>query len=107
MSKNDIHIVVDDNGQVHRLTCRSGISVMEAIRNAGLPLEAACGGSLACATCHIILSETDYARVGAPSEDEEDMLDQAFGVTRTSRLGCQILLDPSLDGLDLRLPARS
>ncbi|WP_334150472.1 2Fe-2S iron-sulfur cluster-binding protein [Hyphomicrobium sp.] len=107
MTANEILIEVDDGRQVHRFSCKPGLSLMEAIRNAGLPLEAACGGSLACATCHVVVSNEDYDRVGEPGEDEEDMLDQAFGVTRTSRLGCQILLSPALDGLRLRLPARS
>lgn len=106
MSASEISIEVDDGRQVVRLKCRLGISVMEAIRNAGLPLEAACGGSLACATCHVVVSDDDFGRVGAPAEEEEDMLDQAFGVTRTSRLGCQIMLKPELNGLRLRIPAR-
>lgn len=89
-----------------RVPCRSGVSLMEALRDAGYPIEAACGGSLACATCHVLLFEEDLARVGMASEDEEDMLDQAFGVTRASRLACQIMLTPEMTSLRVRLPTR-
>ena len=99
-----LQIRVEANGAEHVLTCRPGLSVMEVIAAAGLPLEAACGGSLACATCHVIVADPDFPKVGGPSEDEEDMLDQSFGVTRTSRLGCQIMLRPDLDGLRIRIP---
>jgi ferredoxin, 2Fe-2S len=98
--------VDDGKGTTHVLTCLESTSVMEAIRSAGLPIDAVCGGSLACSTCHVVVATEDYDRVGAPSEDEEDMLDQAFGVTRTSRLGCQIRMEEALDGLHVRLPER-
>lgn len=98
--------VDDGTGEVHVLTCAEGTSVMEAIRSAGLPIEAVCGGSLACSTCHVVVAAEDYDRVGVPCEDEEDMLDQSFAVTRTSRLGCQIRMDAALDGLRVRLPVR-
>jgi ferredoxin len=79
---------------------------MEAITDAGMDLSAICGGALACATRHVIIGSGDFSRVGPPSEEEEDMLDQAFHVTRTSRLACQIVLDGSLDGLCVRLPPK-
>lgn len=106
MSAAEMYLEIEIAGCAQKVSCPAGISVMEAIRRAGLPIEAACGGSLACATCHVVVSTEDYAKVGAPSQDEEDMLDQAFGVTRTSRLGCQIMLRKELDGLRLKLPAR-
>jgi ferredoxin len=77
---------------------------MEMVTAAGLPMEAVCGGSLACATCHVIVDDDCFALVGPPSEDEEDMLDQGFDITRTSRLGCQIRLTAELDRLRVRLP---
>ena len=67
-------------------------------------LEGTCGGSLSCATCHVIFSAEDYRRVGVPSDDEMDMLDLAFGVTQTSRLGCQIKMNDELDGLTVQVP---
>ncbi len=72
-----------------------GTSVMQSMKAAGMEIEAACEGSLACATCHIILSPESYAALGAPAEDEEGMLDTLMRVTRTSRLACQIR--PSAD----------
>jgi len=77
---------------------------MEAGRDNNMGLEGTCGGSLSCATCHVILSAEDYARVGPPSDDEMDMLDLAFGVTETSRLGCQITVTDALDGLTVQVP---
>ena len=81
-----------------------GLSVMEIARKNGIDIEGACEGSLACSTCHVIV-EPDWAkRLKPPSADEEDMLDLAFGLTKTSRLGCQIAMTPELDGLTVRLP---
>jgi ferredoxin len=96
--------VIDSAGREHAIECVSGMTLMEAVRGAGLPLEATCGGSLACATCHVVVDPTFYEHVGSPSEDEEDMLDQGFNVTRTSRLACQITMEPKLDRLQIRLP---
>ncbi len=100
-------IVLDSDGTSHTIDAKPGLTVMEALRAAGLPLKAACGGSLACATCHVIIAEKDFDRVGPPSEDEEDMLDQGFDVSRTSRLACQIKVSSELNGLSIRLPRRS
>ncbi|MBL8834321.1 MAG: 2Fe-2S iron-sulfur cluster binding domain-containing protein, partial [Rhodospirillales bacterium] len=68
------------------------------------PLEGACEGSLACSTCHVIVDKDDYERLPEATEDEEDMLDLAFGLTHTSRLGCQITITDELDGLKVSLP---
>ncbi|HEX2843588.1 2Fe-2S iron-sulfur cluster-binding protein [Hyphomicrobium sp.] len=103
---SDIEILVESVAANDPVTVRGrvGTSLMETIRKAGLELEGACGGSLACASCHVVISVADYEKVGPPGDEEEDMLDQAFGVTRTSRLSCQILLTSELDGLRIRLP---
>ncbi|WP_334146645.1 2Fe-2S iron-sulfur cluster-binding protein [Hyphomicrobium sp.] len=106
MTEIEIFVESDSGLPPSTMSCQSGVSLMEALRSAGHPIEAACGGSLACATCHVILSKEDFAKVGDVSEDEEDMLDQAFGVTRTSRLACQIMLSPELSPLRVRLPSR-
>lgn len=86
-----------------------GLSVMEIARKAGInDIEGACGGSLACATCHVVVHPDWYARVlpdGGKSVEEEDMLDLAFDLTKTSRLSCQILMREDLDGLVLALPS--
>ena len=81
-----------------------GLSVMEIAHLRGVDLEGACEGSLACSTCHVIVDPDDLERLNEPSEDEEDMLDLAFGLTETSRLGCQIIMTEELDGLTVRLP---
>ena len=79
-------------------------------------MEGACGGSCACSTCHVIVEENEgnqdggeggsyYDRMEEPSDDENDMLDLAFGLTETSRLGCQIRMSKELDGLVVKLPS--
>ena len=95
---------IKTDGSAHDLDVATGISIMEAGRDANMGLEGTCGGSLSCATCHVVFSSDDFARVGAPSEDELDMLDLAFNVTETSRLGCQIKITDELDGLTATVP---
>ena len=70
-----------------------------------LGIEGACEGSIACATCHVIVDAAYADRLDEASAEEEDMLDLALGVQPTSRLGCQIVLTDDLDGLTVRLPA--
>ena len=82
-----------------------GLSVLEIAHRNNINLEGACEGSLACSTCHVIVSPEDYERLAEATEDEEDMLDLAFGLTHTSRLGCQIIMTEELDGLTVTLPA--
>jgi 2Fe-2S ferredoxin len=83
----------------------NGISVLEAAHKYSVPLEGACEGSLACSTCHVVIDAEWYPKLKAASEDEEDMLDLAFGLTHTSRLGCQIIMSDQLDGLRVTLPS--
>lgn len=82
-----------------------GQSVLEVAHHNEIPLEGACEGSLACSTCHVIVEESYFDGLEEPTEDEEDMLDLAFGLTHTSRLGCQIIISEELDGMRLKLPA--
>ncbi len=81
-----------------------GLSVLEIAHRNDVPLEGACEGSLACSTCHVVVDKDDYERLPEATEDEEDMLDLAFGLTHTSRLGCQITITDELDGLKVSLP---
>lgn len=81
-----------------------GLSVMEVATANGVDIEAACEGSLACATCHLVVDPKWYDRLPPPSEDEDDMLDLAFGLTKTSRLSCQIRVSDAIDGIIFRLP---
>jgi 2Fe-2S ferredoxin len=82
-----------------------GLSVLEIAHKHDVDIEGACEGSLACSTCHVIVDAGWFRRLADPTEDEEDMLDLAFGLTETSRLGCQIVMTPELDGLVVKLPA--
>lgn len=82
-----------------------GTTVLEAAHNNDIDLEGACEGSLACSTCHVVVADQkDFDKLDEPTEDEEDMLDLAFGLTPTSRLGCQIVMSEELDGLTLVVP---
>lgn len=97
-----IHVTTVE-GEALELQADSGRSVMEVVKANDLPMLAACGGALACATCHVIVDPDWYDRLQPPSEDEEDLLDTAHGLTSTSRLGCQILMREELDGIRVRL----
>ena len=91
----------------HRIEIEApeGLSLLEVAHQHHINLEGACEGSLACSTCHVIIDPEWFDALNEPTEDEEDMLDLAFGLTRTSRLGCQIIMTPELDGLTIRLPS--
>ena len=82
-----------------------GLSVLEIAHRNDVDIEGACEGSLACSTCHVIIESDWYELLKDATEDEEDMLDLAFGLTKTSRLGCQIVITEELDGLTVRLPS--
>lgn len=82
-----------------------GLSVLEIAHENDIDLEGACEGSLACSTCHVIVESEWYDLLTPATEDEEDMLDLAFGLTHTSRLGCQIIMTEELDGLTVKLPS--
>ena len=78
--------------------------LLEIGQNAGMALEGTCEGQMACSTCHVIVAPEWFGRLSPAVEDEEDMLDLAAGVTRTSRLSCQIVLTDDLDGLEVTVP---
>lgn len=82
-----------------------GLSVLEIAHQNNIDLEGACEGSLACSTCHVIVDPEWYDTLPEAQEEEEDMLDLAFGLTHTSRLGCQIIMKEELDGLVVTLPS--
>ena len=82
-----------------------GLSVLEIAHKHGVDIEGACEGSLACSTCHVIVDGPWFAKLAKPTEDEEDMLDLAFELQETSRLGCQIIMTDALDGLLVKLPS--
>ena len=96
---------IEPNGTRREVEAPIGLSVLEIAHRNNIDLEGACEGSLACSTCHVIVEQEDFERLAEPTEDEEDMLDLAFGLTHTSRLGCQIIMTEELDGLTVSLPA--
>jgi len=95
---------VEPSGTRREVDAPVGLSILEIAHRNNIDLEGACEGSLACSTCHVIVDGDDYERLQPATEDEEDMLDLAFGLTATSRLGCQIIMTEELDGLTLTLP---
>ncbi len=97
-------VFIENTGNCKEVDAPNGLSVMEIAHRHGVDIEGACDGSLACSTCHVIVEAAWAAKLDEPSEDEEDMLDLAFGLTETSRLGCQIIMSESLDGLTVTLP---
>ncbi len=96
---------IEPDGTRREVEAPEGLSVMEIAHRNDIELEGACEGSLACSTCHVIVDAEWYAKLDEASEEEEDMLDLAFGLTHTSRLGCQIKITPELDGIVVTLPA--
>jgi 2Fe-2S ferredoxin len=100
-------VFIEQNGTRREVEAPLGLSVLEIAHRNGIDLEGACEGSLACSTCHVIIDAEWYDLLKEATEDEEDMLDLAFGLTRTSRLGCQIIITEELDGLTVSLPAGS
>jgi len=96
---------IERNGQPREVDAPAGLSVLEVAHKHDVDIEGACEGSLACSTCHVIVDPAWFSKLAKPSEDEEDMLDLAFGLEKTSRLGCQIVISDALDGLVVRLPS--
>ncbi len=96
---------IQRDGSRREVEAPLGLSVLEVAHKYGVDIEGACEGSLACSTCHVIVDVSWFPKLEKPTEDEEDMLDLAFGLEKTSRLGCQIVMTPALDGLTVRLPA--
>jgi len=96
-------IVKDREGNVKELSSDIGLTLMEIIRDAGMDIEAACGGCCACATCHLYVDKDWFLKLSAMEDDEEAMLDQAFKVKDNSRLGCQIEFNEGLDGIKVEL----
>ena len=100
-------VFIKPDGSRQEVEVPAGLSILEIAHRNGIDIEGACEGQMACATCHVIVEEAWYERLPEPSEDEEDMLDLAIGVTATSRLGCQVVVTEALDGLTVRLPAET
>ena len=98
---------VEQDGTRRDIDAPVGLSLLEIAHRNGIDLEGACEGSLACSTCHVIVDNAWFGKLEEASEDEEDMLDLAFGLEETSRLGCQIVMTEELDGLTVKLPTET
>ena len=96
---------IERDGTRREVEAPLGLSVLEIAHKHAIDIEGACEGSLACSTCHVVVDPEWYELLKTATEDEEDMLDLAFGLTQTSRLGCQIIMTKELDGLTVSLPA--
>lgn len=95
--------VTDFDGEEHELIALEGWRVMEVIRDYELPIKAECGGACSCATCHVYVDEQWVDKLYPPTDEEEDMLDEAIDVKENSRLSCQILASPELSGLKVTM----
>ena len=95
------------SGETVRAEGEAGDSLLRLAQASGLPLDGTCEGQMACSTCHVVVAPDWFDRLEAASEEEEDMLDLAAAVQRTSRLSCQIVLDERLDGLVVSIPPES
>ncbi len=93
--------VTDRDGGKHELTFHQGDTLMVVLTDEDLGVRAECGGCCACATCHVYIAPEWFAKLPAPSDEEIAMLDEAFEVETNSRLSCQVLLTPELDGMEV------
>ena len=96
-------VVKDRKGNISKISADTGMTLMEIIRDAGMDIEAACGGCCACATCHIYIDEKWLSNLKEKDDDEESMLDQVFDVRENSRLGCQIEYTEEINGIEVEL----
>ena len=104
MDEEELHIrATDQAGVEHRLPALEGWTVMEIVKDAGLPLKAECGGALECATCHVYVDDAWYDRLPSKRAEEDEKLDEAFAVRSNSRLSCQLIMAPEFDGLHVTL----
>ncbi len=97
-------IFIEPDGKEKMVEAENGLSLLEVAHSNDIDLEGACEGSLACSTCHIIVEKDFFNNLPEPTEEEEDMLDLAFGLTHTSRLGCQIIINEELEGMKVKIP---
>jgi len=102
-----IKFVSADGDSVREVEGKTGDRLLELAQADGQPLEGTCEGQMACSTCHVIVDPADFEKLPPASADEDDLLDLAASVTRTSRLSCQIWLDERWGSLTVRIPAES
>lgn len=96
---------ISKDGLAKTFDVAEGDNILDIALANNLDMEGACGGSCACSTCHVIVDPEYYDSIPEPDDDENDMLDLAFGLTETSRLGCQVVMTKEIDGIRVALPA--
>ena len=97
----------DNDGNTKTIEVENGLSVMEgAIQNNVPGIDADCGGSMACATCHVYVEEKWYNKLPKAEDGEVDMIDMAYEPKKNSRLSCQLIVSEELDGLIVTTPAK-
>ena len=98
---------IEHNGTNHTVDVQNGLTVMEGAVQNNIPgIDADCGGSMACATCHVYVKEDWFDKINKKNEGEDDMLDQAYEPKKNSRLSCQIIVSNELDGLEVTTPEK-
>jgi len=102
-----VRFVSGDGQRVTEAEAVPGTRLLDLAQAHDQPLEGACEGAMACSTCHVLIAAADLDKLPPPSDEEDDMLDFAYGVSRTSRLACQIWLSAGLESLEVRMPPGS
>ena len=98
---------IEHNGTSHTVEVKNGLSVMEGAVQNNIPgIDADCGGSMACATCHVYVKDEWLNKLPKKEDGEEDMLDMAFEPKTNSRLSCQIVVSDEIDGLEVNIPSK-
>lgn len=106
MSTVSVTFVLHDGEEIG-IAGSEGATLLELAHAAGVDIEGACEGNMACSTCHLVVDDTFFPKLPEASEDEEEMLDLASGLKPTSRLGCQVVVTPAVDGMRLFVPRES
>ena len=102
-----VHFISADGEETRTVEAANGSRLLDIAQAADQPLEGTCEGQMACSTCHVIVATEDFDRLPRASVEEDDLLDLAAHVTRTSRLACQIWLEEALGSLTVRIPAEA
>ena len=102
-----ITFITPEGDQEQAVEANEGDCLLEVAQAAGQPLEGTCEAQMACSTCHVIVGKDWFDKLPHATDDEEDMLDLASGARKTSRLSCQIILTPDLDGMIVQIPSES
>ena len=98
---------IEHSGKTHTIEVQNGLTVMEgAIQNNIPGIDAVCGGSMACATCHVYVKEEWFNKLAKKEDGEEDMLDMSYETNKFSRLSCQLTVSDKLDGMIVNLPEK-